>query len=89
MKRGAITGAQDHGTIWLLEYQGDDHLVGVVPFDHRPFSYFYEHATGRSFFEDYRLGRSRSEVGNRLRGLRISVDEATFPPTVYLEDGAE
>ena len=75
---GKILSAQDHGTIWEVAYRDRDGRVGSVYFDHRPFACFYEGATGRSFFADYRFGGGGELISNGIRGLRIRV-EGEFP----------
>lgn len=74
MTSGRILKVIDHGTIWQLLYQIDDDGLGAVYFDHRPFAHFYEGATGRSFFHDYRFGEGREYVSQKLRDKRISVE---------------
>ena len=75
---GLITAAEDYGSAWCLVYKRDDGGSDSVYFDHRPFACFYEGATGRSFFEDYRFGAGRELVSKELRGLCIGV-EGDFP----------
>lgn|GEM_PF-2525113 len=84
--RGKILSARDCGTVWQLYYELDGDGLGVVNFDHRPFSYFYEGATGRSFYDDYKFGAGREYISKHLRGRRISVEGEPFEEVVRLED---
>lgn len=83
---GRILSVRDCGTIWQLYYQVDNNGLGVVNFDHRPFSHFYEGVTGRNFFEDYAFGRGRQYVSSRLVGRRVSVDGEPFNQMVRIAD---
>jgi hypothetical protein len=78
---GWITAIEDYGSVWCLVYRRDDDGPDSVYFDHRPFACFYEGATGRSFFEDYRFGAGRELISKELKGLRIRV-EKEFPEQV-------
>lgn len=84
--KGKILSARDCGTVWQLFYQIDDNGLGVVNFDNRPFSHFYEGATGRDFFKDYAFGRGREYVSQQLKDLRIIVEGEPFSQVVRLED---
>lgn len=75
--RGKILTAVDHGTIWQLWYEKDGNGVDTINFDHRPFAHFYEGATSRSFYKDYRFGAGREYVSKQLEGLRIEYDGDT------------
>lgn len=86
MPSGKILSAQDHGTIWQLLYQVDGDGSDSVYFDHRPFSHFYEGATGRSFSQDYKFGAGREYVSNQLKGLRIRGEGEPFNEMVSLDD---
>lgn len=86
MNTGKIVSALDHGTMWQLLYQIDGDGLGSVYFDHRPFAHFYEGATGRSFFDDYRFGAGREYVSKALKDLRIYVDESEDGEVVRLGD---
>jgi hypothetical protein len=86
MPSGEILSVEDHGTVWQLVYQIEGNVIDSIYFDHRPFSHFYEGATGRSFFHDYNFGVGREYVSNQLKGRRICV-EGEFPEqTVSLDD---
>lgn len=87
MPTGKILSAADHGSIWTLAYLADDNTIGTVHFDHRPFTHFYEGATGRSFYRDYQFGAGREYVSSQLKGKRISVEGEPFNETVCLEEG--
>ena len=84
--RGTIIDAIDQGTIWQLLYKTEQGHALTVEFDHRPFAAFYEGATGRDFFHDYRYGSGFPYVAKMLRGIRISVEGDQFAETVHLED---
>ena len=86
MRRGTVIGADDHGTIWRLIYEGDGNGLDSLVFDHRCFANFYQGVTGSSFFEDYKFGQGREYVANRLNGLRVAIDGEPFNETVRVED---
>lgn len=83
--RGKILMAADYGSVWQIFYKVDGGLLGLVTFDHRPFASFYEGATHRSFYEDYKFGSGRQFISDRLKGLRISVEGEQFSEVVSLE----
>jgi hypothetical protein len=86
MPSGEIQSAYDGGTVWLLYYKKDEGGVEFVPFDHTPFGYFYEGATGRSFYKDYKFGAGKKYVSDQLRGRRIRVQGEEWEWKVSLED---
>lgn len=84
--RGKILSARDCGSVWQLFYEVDGNGPGVVNFDWRCLANFYEGATGRSFYHDYKFGAGREYISNHLRGRRISVEGEPFEEVVRLED---
>lgn len=72
--------------MWSLNYRQDGNGEKSVYFDHRPFSAFYEGATDRSFFKDYRFGAGREFISRKLRGRRIRVDGEFPEQSVGLEE---
>jgi len=86
MPSGKILSARDCGTIWQLLYQVDGDGIGIVNWDWRNFSSFYEGITGASFYHDYKFGAGREYVSKQLRDRRISVTGEPFNEVVRLED---
>ena len=86
IQKGTILYARDQGSIWQLFYDRDEDGIEVVHFDHRPFAQFYEGATGRSFYEDYKFGAGRDYVSKQLQGKRIRIAGEPFSETVSLDE---
>ncbi|MBI4166999.1 MAG: hypothetical protein HY508_14835 [Acidobacteria bacterium] len=85
MPSGKGISSRDCGTMWQLLYEIDGDGIGVVNFDHRPFTDFYEDATG-AFDDDNKTGGGSEYIWEQLNDLRIREKGGTFRKVVGLRD---
>lgn len=86
MPRGRIISVEDGGSIWQVFYKQVNEKIENVIFDWRQFADFYEGASGRSFYKDYKFGAGRERIKNYFMGKAIEVEGEGFEKRVRIED---
>ncbi len=84
--RGKILSVEDGGSVWTFFYRTEEGEARYAIFDWRQLSDFYEGTSGRSFYQDYKLGHGRNVIKDYFRGKILILDGEDFKESVSFEE---